>query len=246
METAQAESRVNQTKVAIGTLSGQHELIIKKMKSVQKSVDDSQAKLSAVGATNLHNLEDLITDAKDELEKASKSNTSLNDFLKVAAQLKKSMKKKKLCFFCGQTAGSEQVTHLEKQVAESESALATSQADGSSKVSEANNLLQQLQGLKTVAQMLEMQQSELTQVKKQESELRKNKEKEEISLPELEEDMNVAHDQEQNATELKKKAEKMNTLCQEIAAAEAVLAQSGDGGTGREDQITQELEDCKG
>ena len=41
---------------------------------------------------------------------------SLNSFLKVAAQLKKSMKKKKLCFFCGQTAGSEQVTHLEKQV----------------------------------------------------------------------------------------------------------------------------------
>ena len=46
----------------------------------------------------------------------SGSKVSLNSFLNVAAQLKKSMDKKKLCFTCGQTAGPEQVTHLEEHV----------------------------------------------------------------------------------------------------------------------------------
>ena len=62
---------------SVGSLSSQHEMILTRIKSVQKSVDDSQAQFGAVGVTNLHNLEDLITHAKDELEKVSKSSTSL-------------------------------------------------------------------------------------------------------------------------------------------------------------------------
>jgi len=46
----------------------------------------------------------------------SVSKISVNSFLNVATQLKKSMEKKKLCFTCGQTAGPEQVTHLEEHV----------------------------------------------------------------------------------------------------------------------------------
>ena len=162
----------------VGSLSSQHEMIIAEMKSVQRNVDNSQAQFGALGVTNLQNLEDLITHAKDELEKVSKSSTSLKDFITVAAQLKKSMSKTSSCSFCGQAAGPEQIAHLEKQVTESESALASSQAGGSSKINEVNSLLQKLEGLQIL-------QSELAQLKKQESELRKMND-EEICLPELE------------------------------------------------------------
>lgn len=102
----------------------------------------------------------------------------------MAAQLKKSMSKTSSCSFCGQAAGPEQISHLEKQVTESESALASSQADGSSKINEVNSLLQKLEGL-------EVLQSELVQLKKRESELCKAND-EEIHIPELEQDTNNA------------------------------------------------------